>query len=482
MDGHGGTASGTASGGSTKVGRRPTFVLPMLPPATAPVSLPAAPLTWRHHFLGNARVAYPVVISQLGHIAVTVADSIVVGRLGELPLAGVALATSVFVVVMVAGLGISMGLTPLVAAAAARNRTNRLALLLGSGLAVCAAAGVVLAALGWAATWVLPHLGEPPAVVALAAPFLRVLSLSMVPLMLFQALRQYAEGMALTRQAMLISLGANLLNIALNYVLVFGWLGGPALGMIGSAYATLLARGLMLGAMAAWFWRAARFAPVRARLAARAKYARRMLGLGLPIAGQMLLETGAFVFSALMMGWLGATALAAHQIAINVASVTYMAASGIGAAATVRVGQLAGGGLRAEGRRAAIAALWLAFGFMLLMGLGLILSRHGLPWLYQPKPAEGGAARLLAAELLIIAALFQVSDGVQVAALGALRGVEDVRVPGLISFVAYWVVALPLGYWLAFRAGLGPMGLWAGLCLGLTVSAVALSWRVVRRM
>jgi MATE family multidrug resistance protein len=229
--------------------------------------------------------------------------------------------------------------------------------------------------------------------------------------------------------------------------------------------------------MAAWFWRAARFAPYRAQLASRWKHARRMLSLGLPIAGQMLLETGAFVFSALMMGWLGTTALAAHQIAINVASVTYMAASGIGAAATVRVGQFAGAGHHHEVRRAASSALWLAFGFMLLMGLLLILTRHALPYFYVPEPGAA-AARALAAELLVIAALFQMSDGVQVAALGVLRGLQDVRVPGLISFIAYWVVALPLGYWLAFPMGYGPSGLWAGLCLGLTLSAVALTWRV----
>ncbi len=449
----------------------------MLPPPAPPVPLTTTPLPWRQHFRENFVVAYPVVISQLGHIAVNVADSVIVGRLGELPLAGVALATSVAVVVLVLGLGISMGLTPLVAAAAARHRTHRLALLLGAGLAVCAVAGVALAGLGWGATWVLPHLGEPPAVVALAGPFLRVIALSMIPLMLFQALRQFAEGLALTREAMVISLGANLANIGLNYVFVFGLLGFPALGMIGSAWATLLARTLMLAAMAAWFWRAARFAPYRAQLAAKWKHARRMLSLGFPIAGQMLLETGAFVFSALMMGWIGTTALAAHQIAINVASVTYMAASGIGAAATVRVGQFAGAGRHHEVRRAATSALWLAFGFMLLMGLLLVVVRHQLPWVYVTKP-DGAAARALAADLLIIAALFQMSDGVQVTALGALRGLQDVRVPGLISFIAYWVVALPLGYWLAFPMGYGPSGLWAGLCLGLTLSAVALTWRV----
>ncbi len=451
----------------------------MLPPHTnQPVLSPAhAPLTWRQHALGNFRVAYPVVISQLGHIAVNVADSVIVGRLGELPLAGVALATSIAVVVLVAGLGISMGLTPLVAQAAARHRTHRLAVLLGSGIAVCAISGVLLAALGWGAADLLAYLGEPPAVVELARPFLRLLAVSMVPLMLFQAFRQFAEGLALTRRAMVISVGANLANIGLNYVFVFGLLGFPAMGMIGSAWATVVARCLMAGLMAWWFWHAERFAPYRQQLAVRWKHARRILGLGLPITGQMLLETGAFVFSALMMGWINTSSLAAHQIAISVASVTYMAASGIGAAATVRVGQFAGAGQHHEVRRAANSAVLLAFAFMLLMGGLLILTRHQLPWLYDAKP-EDIATRALAAELLIIAALFQVSDGVQVAALGALRGLEDVQVPGLISLVAYWVIALPLGYWLAFPMGYGANGLWAGLCLGLTLSAVALTWRV----
>ncbi len=450
------------------------------PPAAFLAGAPAEPLTWPQHARANFRIAYPVVISQLGHISVAVADSLLVGQLGKLPLAGVALASSVFVVVLVVGLGISMGLTPLVAQAAGQGKTHRLSLLLGSGLAVCAVAGVGLAALGWASTWALPHLNQPPEVVALAAPFLRLLALSMIPLMVFQALRQFAEGLALTRQAMVISLGANLLNIALNYALIYG-VGGvvPALGMIGSAWATLLARVVMAVWMAAWFWRAARFAPYRDRLTTRLKHARRILALGLPIAGQMVLETGAFVFSALMMGWIGVTAQAAHQIAINVASVTYMAASGVGAAATVRVGQFAGAGQGHEVRRAGYSALALAFGFMLLMGLLLIVFRQELPLLYIADAAAADV-RTLAAQLLIVAALFQVSDGVQVAALGVLRGLEDVRVPGLISLVAYWVIALPLGYILAFTAGWGAIGLWTGLLVGLSLSALLLTWRFHR--
>lgn len=438
---------------------------------------PAEPMAWPRHLRDNFRLAYPVVISQLGHISVSVADSMIVGRLGKLPLAGVSLASSVFVVVLVIGLGISMGITPLVAQAAGRGKTHRLALLLGSGLSVCMVSGVVLAALGWASTWLLPHLNQPADVVRLASPFLRLLGISMVPLMLFQALRQFAEGMAFTRQAMVISLAANLLNILLNYVFVFGYFGAPNLGMIGSAWATLIARVVMAAWMAAWFWRAPRFAPYRARLASRFKHARHILNLGLPITGQMLLETGAFVFSALMMGWIGTTALAAHQIAINVASVTYMAASGIGAAATVRVGQYAGAGHVHELRRAAASALWMAFAFMLIMGALLVLARHALPELYV-KEALAADTRALAAQLLIIAALFQVSDGVQVTALGVLRGLHDVRIPGLISLIAYWVIALPLGYWLAFPLHMGAPGLWAGLLLGLTLSAGALSWRV----
>ena len=435
----------------------------------------------RPHLKPTILLAYPVVLSQLGHVLVNVCDSVLVGQTGKLPLAAVSLGVSVSTVALVLGLGLSMGITPLVAAADGQRDMAALGRLLVNGVWLCAVAGVVLALGGFALAPVLGHLGQPPAVVALAAPWVRVIFGSFVPLLVFQGFKQFAEGLGLTRQAMYLSVLANVVNALLCYVLIFGHLGMTPLGLMGSAWATLAARVLMAALMAAYVLRAARLRPhreaARQSLLPDGPTLRRLLGLGAPIGVQMMFEMGAFSFSAIMIGWLGATALAAHQIAINVASVTYMAASGIAAAATIRVGNRHGVGDAEGARQAGFAAYWLAFGFMGTMGLVLIASRHYLPYLYNHDPAVVGRATTL----LLIAALFQVSDGLQVVGLGALRGLEDVKVPSVVALLAYWSLALPIGYSLGFLLGWGAPGVWVGLLTGLSTVAGVLLWRFRRR-
>ena len=394
-----------------------------------------------------------------------------------MPLAAVSLSVSVSTVVMVLGLGLTMGITPLVAAADGRHDVPANGRLLVNGVWLSAVAGLVLGALGLLVPAVLPHLRQPPAVVALAAPWVRVLFLSFFPLMIFQGFKQFAEGLGLTRQAMLLSVQANVLNAVLCYGLVFGKLGLPNLGMMGAAWATLIARVLMAVLMAAYVLTAARLRPYREAAAQNLRSdmigLRRLLGLGAPIGVQMTFEMGAFSFSAIMIGWLGATQLAAHQIAINVASVTYMAASGIGAAATIRVGKFFGGHDAAGARQAGLMAYLLTFGFMGLMGLLLVLARHTIPHYYNHDPAVVAQA----ATLLLVAAAFQISDGLQVVGLGALRGLEDVKVPSVVALLAYWAVALPLGYVLGFWLHWGALGVWLGLLTGLSLVAGVLLWR-----
>ncbi|NVO84353.1 MATE family efflux transporter [Hymenobacter terrestris] len=439
------------------------------------------PSTFRSHLNPTLSLAYPVVLSQLGHVMVNVVDSMVVGQTGKIPLAAVSLAVSVSTVVMVLGLGLTMGITPLVAAADGRQDVAANGRLLVNGVWLSVVAGLVLAALGLLVPALLPHLGQPEAVVLLASPWVQVLFLSFFPLMIFQGFKQFAEGLGLTKQAMSLSIQANVVNAVLCYGLVFGELGMPNMGMMGAAWATLIARVLMAGLMAWYVLRAKRLQPYR--LAAQANLRpdtaglRRLLGLGAPIGVQMTFEMGAFSFSAIMIGWLGATQLAAHQIAINVASVTYMAASGIGAAATIRVGKFFGAhdGMRA--RQAGQMAYLLTLTFMGLMGLILVLVRNYLPFYYNDDPAVVAQA----ATLLLIAAAFQISDGLQVVGLGALRGLEDVKVPSVVALLAYWVVALPLGYVLAFKLNMGAVGVWLGLLTGLTLVAGMLLLRFYRR-
>jgi MATE family multidrug resistance protein len=342
-----------------------------------------------------------------------------------------------------------------------------------------ALAGLVLAALGQLVPPFLYLLGQPLEVVALAGPWVRVISWSLFPLMVFQGFREFAAGLGLTRQAMWLSILANVLNGVLCYMLVYGEWGAPQMGMMGSAWATLLARGLMAVFMAAYVLYAARLRAERAAVVSLLPSGNtmfRLFDLGAPIGVQMALEVGAFGMSLLMAGWLGVTTEAAHKVAIDVASMTYMAASGIAAAATIRVGNLRGAGDLGAARQAGFAAYWLTFGFMGAMACLLIATRHVVPYVYITDPAVVAQA----GTLLLVAALFQVSDGLQVVGLGALRGLEDVKVPSVVALLAYWAVALPLGYFLGFRLHFGAPGVWFGLLVGLSIVAVVLLLRFRR--
>ncbi|WP_210517190.1 MATE family efflux transporter [Hymenobacter terricola] len=433
----------------------------------------------RPHLRPILLLAYPVVLSQLGHIMVSFVDSVVVGHLGKVPLAAVSLGVNSTNVILMLGIGLSMGSVPLVAAADGRRDLPDLARLLVSSVWLSALAGLVLVGIGQLVPPLMHYLGQTPEVEALAAPWVRVISWSFLPLMLFQGFREFAEGLGLTRQAMWLSILANVVNGALCYALVFGHWGAPHMGLMGSAWATLISRVLMAALMAAYVLLAPRLHDCRAavhRWLPDGATLRRLLGLGAPIGVQMALEVGAFAAAAIMIGWLGAPSLAAHQVAINLASITYMAASGISAAATIRVGKLFGSGHLAEARQAGFAAYVLGFGFMGTMAVLFICTRHMVPHLYIQDPQVVAQA----STLLLIAALFQVSDGLQVVGLGALRGLEDVKVPSVVALLAYWVVALPLGYFLGFKLHFGAPGMWAGLSVGLTIVAGVLVVRFRR--
>ena len=433
-------------------------------------------LSYRDHFKANIQLAYPVVLSQLGHILVNVCDSMMVGQLGTIELAASSLANSIFVIAMVCGLGVSYSITPLVASAAGNKNHNRMSLLLINGVVLCTCFGLVLAGSGFLISRLLHHLNQPADVVAKAIPYLNILFLSLLPLMIFQGFKQFAEGMAITKQPMLISVFTNVLNFLLVYMLIFGKFGFPELGMNGAAYATLIARSLMAVLIAFYVMRSEDFKRYSYHFRRRylsIRHMQRITTIAFPISVQMIFEVGAFSFSAVMIGWLGAKELAAHQIAISTASISYMMASGLAAAGTIRVGMQAGRGDFTELRKAGNSNILLAIAFMTLCALIFVAFQNSIPHLY----TNNQEVIHFAAGLLVIAGIFQISDGVQVVGLGVLRGLEDVKVPGMISLLAYWIVALPLGYLLGFKFGMGVYGVWTGLLVGLTIAAVLLFWR-----
>lgn len=430
-------------------------------------------MTLRQHFKTNFLLAYPVMISMLGQVMTGVADSIMIGRTGATPLAASSLANVVFMLLLTFGIGVSYAITPFVAEADGRQDKKSITDLLRHGFIINLITGFVLLIIILSVGPLLHYINQPEDVVVLAIPYLYIISLSIVPFMIFQTYRQFGEGLHSTRMAMIIVIVCNLLNILLNYLFIYGKYGFPELGLNGAGWATLISRVLMGALMLLYIYYGKKFAEYRAGFAF-GNYSRklisRMLNIGIPAGIQFIFEVSAFGFSAIMMGWLGTTALAAHQIAINLATISYMTTSGLGAAATIRVGSYLGKRDIPTLRMAGFTLMGMALLIMTVWGIAFVVWRHELPLLY----IDDQSVIAIAAPLLIIAGLFQLSDGMQVVCAGALRGLQDVKIPSLMIFVAYWVISLPLGYWLGFKLNYGANGIWMGLLIGLTITATAM--------
>ncbi len=433
-------------------------------------------LSYREHFRRNITLAYPVVLSQLGQVMVSVVDSAMVGQTGSIPLAAASLANSITFIMIAFAIGISYAITPLIAAADGQNRGREISEILRHGLVLNVFAGLMIFVLIVAGSGLLKYMGQDPEVVELAIPYMGIIAFSIVPMMVFQTFRQFTEGLSQTKQAMVITIASNLLNVFLNYLLIFGKWGFPAMGLNGAGWATLISRVVMAIAMFLFVAYAARFASYIKNLHFKRLYRERfnrLLGLGIPSGMQFLFEVSAFSLAAVMVGWLGAEALAAHQIAISLASITFMMASGVSAASTIRIGNQLGRRDIPTLRVAGFSNFLLIVVFMAISGVLFIVFRDFLPTLFIAD-AEVIAT---ASGLLIIAAFFQIFDGVQVVSLGILRGLQDVKIPTLATFIAYWIIGLPVGYLLAFEFGYGIKGVWYGLSLGLGITAITMFYR-----
>ena len=428
-------------------------------------------MTLKEHLRKNIVLSLPVIIGQLGHIMVGVADSVMVGRLGVIPLAAATFAGTIYHILMLFGIGVSYAITPKVAATDSANKT-KLQQFLQNGFFMNMGLGLILFGLGYVSSYFLGYFGQEEPVAEAARPYLIIMCGSLFPLMIYQTFRQYAEGLSDTFSPMVVSVFANLLNVGLNYLLIYGKLGAPELGLNGAGIATLLARVVMFLVMIWW---------IRKKISGfEWRYSwngiKELLRIGLPSGLQYVFEVGAFATAAIMVGWISAEALAAHNIALNLAAISYMAATGLAAASTIRIGNQMGLKDRRNLRIAGFSSFGLVTVFMAACGLTFILLRHALPALY----IDDITVRTTAASLLIIAAAFQISDGLQAVGLGVLRGLTDVKVPTIVTFVAYWLIAIPIGYWFAFHGGFGVQGVWYGLSIGLTISGILHIWRFNR--
>ncbi|NIJ46172.1 MATE family multidrug resistance protein [Wenyingzhuangia heitensis] len=424
-------------------------------------------------FKTNITIAFPVMLGQLGNVLVGFADNIMVGELGAPALAAVSLANSVFFILMGLGLGFSFAITPLIAESdSAKNYLD------GKknyqhGVVLLTIIGIVLAAVLLLIQPVLSLIDQPVEVVELALPYYQIIAYSMVPLLIFQAIKQFTDGLSQTKYAMIAILGANSINILLNYMLIYGKLGAPMLGINGAAYGTLVSRILMIFVLLYFIKKRKEFEPYNMAVSwfvIEKERVLKIVKLGYPAALQMFFEIGIFASGVLLAGMLGTQEQAANQIALNLSTMTFMIATGMGVTATIRVGNQKGLKDYSNLKRIAISTILLMIIIAIIAAISFMSLRTYLPWIY----IDDREVVEIAAKLLIIAGLFQISDGIQVVVLGALRGLQDMIIPMWMVFISYWVIGFPVCYYLGILTDLGTFGIWIGLLVGLTVSSILL--------
>jgi len=431
---------------------------------------------WKRELADLTKLAIPVVLSELGWMAQGVVDTIMVGALGPAAIGAVAVGNAVFYTPSLFGIGLLLSLDTMVAQAYGRKDYDDCHRWLAQGIYLAAAITPILMILVAIASCGFAFAGITPEVATPGAAYLRVLDWSLLPLLIYGAARRYLQGVGQVRVITITYIAANLVNWAGNWILIYGHFGFPAMGVRGSALSTVVARIMMAVFLIGFAWRYERkrghplfkhwAEPQWIRI-------RQLIRLGLPAAGQIILEVGAWNVATLSAGFLSPVALATHQIAINYASITYMVPLGISAAAAVAVGHAVGAGDKARARRAGWLALALGSGFMLLAGIVFLVAPRPLIELFTHDP------RVLAVgpSLLWIAAAFQIFDGVQTVCTGALRGLGETRAPMVANFVGYWILGLPLGLILCFVLKWGIYGMWIGLTLALIVISSILLYR-----
>jgi len=430
----------------------------------------------KEEILNTLRLAYPVIIGQLGIIMMGVVDSIMVGRIGAVQLAAASLGGSLIFIILIIGIGCSGVVSPLIAILVGAKRYSECGVYFRQSLLINVVLSFIMLAIILAGISFVKYLDQPPEVVEYTITYMTIVGLSSLPLMIYQTYRHFIEGLSIMKPAMIITLSANIINAFANWILIFGKFGFPELGLAGAAWATFFSRVFMAVALMIYVMRNKKFKQYDVSFHFREmnfSIIKKILSLGLPSGFQYFFEVGAFSFAVIMIGWIGANELAAHQIAINLASISFMAALGISQAGSIRVGNALGEQSISKIRKSGFTAIAIGASFQSFAGLIFILLNKILPTFY----IDDTTVIEIASRLLIIAALFQLSDGTQAVGIGVLRGLTDVKGPTVITFIAYWLISLPIGYLLGFTFKLGVDGVWIGLLIGLTVSAVLLTLR-----
>ena len=437
---------------------------------------------YKEQYRANLKLALPVVLSQVGQILVQFADNAMVGQFGgddPLPLAAVSFGGAVFFILFVTGMGLTLGLTPLVGERFAQGDKRGAADYLKNAMIFYSVLGFLIAAVQLAVIPLMYRMGQPAEVVDLAIPYYRLMAFSMPAVMLVFAFKQFLEGVGNTVVSMVIVVGCNLMNVVLNWVFIFGHCGFEAMGATGAGVATLISR-IAMPLVAIWYFYRRKRLREYAALLPEVRYSRRsvrqLVRMGVPISGQMFLEASAFVLTSIMMGWFDAVAISANQIALTMGNFAFMIVTAVGAATTIRISHCYGARRFDELGLAARAALHIVIAWNLFAAVVFVTLRQTIPYIF----TTNAEVVSLASSMLVLIALYQLPDGIQNISVGVLRGVQDVKIIMPLALAAYWVLNLPVGYLCGFTLGLGPWGLFIGYFVGLTTAAVLYLLRIRR--
>jgi MATE family multidrug resistance protein len=441
--------------------------------------------TYTKEFSYNLKLAYPIILGMIGHTVVGIVDNIMVGKIGPDELAAVSLGNSFVFIAMSLGIGFSTAITPLVAEADGKNNIEDGRSAFHHGLYLCTILGFALFTIIYFSKPIISFMGQPEHVVELSKPYLDIVAFSLIPLIMFQAYKQFADGMSETKYSMWATILANVINVVLNYLLIYGIWFFPEMGIVGAAIGTIASRFVMLGYMHYMMHKKKKFHPFFNGFDLKnikREVNIRIIKLGTPSALQMFFEIALFTGAILLSGYLGTTSQAANQIALSLASFTFMFAMGLSVAAMIRVGNQKGLNDYKKLRIVALSIFLLAIFLEIIFALLFVVFHQQLPALFVDMNSVADLTKntevvYIAGQLLLVAAVFQISDGLQVVVLGALRGLQDVKIPMYMTFVSYWVIGFPISIYLGLYTDLKAAGIWIGLLAGLTSAAIFLYLR-----
>tara|TARA_B100000676_G_scaffold113730_1_gene113358 strand:+ start:2207 stop:3586 length:1380 start_codon:yes stop_codon:yes gene_type:complete len=436
-------------------------------------------------FSYNLKLSTPVILGLLGHTLVGMIDNIMVGKLDPINLAAVSLGNSYIFVAMSLGIGFSAAITPIVAEAHSERNNEKLKTSFINGFILCLFLGIFLYGSILLLKGTLIYLDQPQEVVRLALPYIDIVAISLIPLLLFQALKQFVDGLSKTIYPMYATVLANIINVIINYILIFGMLGFPKLGIIGAAIGTLISRFIMFSFL---FYMLMNKEIIYNYISDLKSFVynrfmiKKILSLGFPTSLQMFFEVGLFTSAIWLSGLLGEIPQSANQIVLNISSMTFMVASGLSVSAAIRAGNQKGLKNYKELKRISLSILLLGICFASIFSLVIYLLRDYLPYIYidinnQENYFENIRIVSIASKLFIIVAIFQLVDSAQVIVLGTLRGMQDVKIPTIIVFIAYWIIGFPISFILGDESLMAESGIWIGLLSGLTFSSLFLYLR-----